>query len=133
MNPAEVASKYVGSDRCGYGFLFLIKLLQLKMLLILLTNILTNELINPSDTKGPISNYNYQMTYDCVGNNSHIHQLNWLENKVCRQLVDSNLPVKNDLDKYNRDTYNNYANYSNGSDNSQQSRGTFQFREISYF
>ena len=76
MIPAEMTTKYVRSDRCRYGFLFLIKLLELNIILILLANILITELINPSNTNELMSNFNYQMTYNCVGNNNHVHQLN---------------------------------------------------------
>ena len=60
-----------------------------------LANILINELINPNNTNELISNYNYQMTYNCVGNNNHVHQLNWPENKMCRQINDSSYHLDN--------------------------------------
>ena len=102
MSLAEVTPKYVRSDRCGYSF-FLLKLLQLNIILILLTKILINELINPSNANNLLalkSNDSYQMTYNYVGNNNYVHQINWLENKMCRQLDDSCHPPKNNSFKY---------------------------------
>ena len=43
MSPAEMTTKYVRPDRGGYGFLFLIKLLELNIILIQWTTLGTQS------------------------------------------------------------------------------------------
>ena len=118
MSLAELTFKYIRPGRCECCF-FLLKSLKLKtkynvnIILILLTNMLLNELNNSINTNDPLALRLIELnTPNNTGNsralklNDSCHlqvtynfRINWLENKLCRQINDSYHPI----DNYNKD------------------------------